>query len=209
MSASRPPLAPSFGSGSTALSTTALAAAGLVITAAGTTAAPARALDVSGPVVCTTTLEAPSAGAMGVSGPVEVTRCGVVRTAPELVTDRFYTWRAPFARGVSVVNQVADLFGVAMGGGREGNRVMGLGFPDQAIIWDGTAVENTSSWMLQNQSPDLPLRTADLPSIFGGSVASPARNATCSAPDRTGCVSPASSYQGGTTSYYQPVRGLW
>jgi hypothetical protein len=208
MSASRPSFVALFRSGSTALSTAALAAAGLVTTAA-IAAAPARALDGSGPVVCTTTLEAPTNGALGLSGPVEVTRCGVVRTTPELVTDRFYSWRAPFARGVSVVNQVADLFGVAMGGGREGNRVMGLGFPDQAITWDGTAVENTASWLLQNQSPDLPLRTADLPSIYGGSVASPARSATCPAPDRVGCVSPASSYQGGTTSYYQPVRGLW
>lgn len=210
MSASRPPLPPSFGSGSTALSTTALAAAGLVITAAAMAAAPARALDVSGPVVCTTTLEAPTAGAMGVSGPVEVSRCGVVRTTPELVTDRFYSWRAPYARGVSVVNQVADLFGIAMGGGRAGNRVMGLGFPDQAITWDGTAVENTASWLLLQQSPDLPLRTADLPSNYGGSIADPARNASCPSPDRVGCGAPTAGFQGGgRTSFYQPVRGLW
>jgi hypothetical protein len=209
MSTSRPPHAPSVSSGPSVLSTQALAAAGLLISATAMVAAPARALDAPGPVVCTTTLEAPTAGSMGISGPVEVTRCGVVRTTPELVTDRYYTWRAPFARGVSVVNQLADLFGVAMGGGREGNRVMGLGFPDQAITWDGTAVENTSAWLLQNQSPDLPLRTADLPSIYGGSIANPSRSATCPSPDRAGCASPASSYQGGSTSYYQPVRGLW
>lgn len=205
MSVSRPP----FPSASRSALTPALAAATLVLGTA-IAAAPARAIDEPGPVVCTTTLEAPTGMQISTGGPVEVTRCGVVRTTPELVTDRFYSWRAPYARGVSVVNQITDLFGIAMGGGREGNRVMGLGFPDQAITWDGTAVENTASWLLQRQSPDLPLRTADLPSNFGGSMADPARSASCPTPDRVGCVAPAASSQGsGPTSYYQPVRGLW
>ncbi len=184
----------------------ALAASGLVLTTCVVVAGPALALEPTGPVVCTTTLEAPS----GMGGPVEFTRCGVVRTTPEVVADRYYTWRAPFARGVSVVNQITDFFGIAMGGGREGNRVMGLGFADQAITWDGTAVENTASSLLQLQSPDLPLRTADLPSSFGGSIGDPARGATCPTPDRVGCVAPtARSQGGGPTSFYQPVRGLW
>jgi hypothetical protein len=190
--------------------TTALATAGLVISATAMLAAPARALDAPGPVVCTTTLEAPTGMRIDTGGPVEVTRCGVVRTTPELVTDRFYSWRAPYARGVSLVNQVTDLFGIAMGGGREGNRVMGLGFPDQAITWDGTALENTASWLLQHQSPDLPLRTGDLTSVYGGSIADPARSASCPSPDRVGCVAPAASFRSdGPTSLYQPVRGMW
>ena len=95
-----------------------LATAGLF--AALTHAAPALA----GPVVCTTTLEAPVANA----APVEMTRCGRVQTVPELVTRRFYSYTAPFERGVSLTNQVTDFFGIAMGGG-DGSRVMGLGFP--------------------------------------------------------------------------------
>jgi hypothetical protein len=173
-------------------------------------ALPAAALDTPGPVVCTTTLEAPTlVGRTPVGGPVEVTRCGVVRTTPELVTDRFYSWRAPFARGVSVVNQITDLLGIAMGGGREGNRVMGLGFPDQSITWDGSAIENTAAWLLDQQSPGLPLRTGDLPAVFGGSIADPARTATCPRPDLAGCGATVSGSQTGPTSYYSPVRGLW
>jgi hypothetical protein len=184
----------------------ALIASGLVLTTCAVVAGPARALDPGGPVVCTTTLEAPS----GMGGPVEFTRCGVVRTTPEMVADRYFTWRAPYERGISVVNQITDFFGIAMGGGRNGNRVMGLGFADQAITWDGSAVENTAAWLLQLQSPDLPLRTADLPSSYGGSIADPARGATCPTPDRLGCVAPASRFQGGgPTSFYQPVRGMW
>jgi hypothetical protein len=163
-------------------------------------ALPAAALDAPGPVVCTTTLEAPlSSGRGTLSAPVEVTRCGVVRTTPELVTDRYYSWRAPYARGVDVVHQITDLFGIAMGGGRDGNRVMGLGFPDQGITWDGSAIENTAATLLGQQSPDLPLRTADLPGVYGGSVADPARSATCPRPDAVGCAA----------SFSPARRGLW
>jgi hypothetical protein len=171
---------------------------------------PAAAIDPPGPVVCTTTLEAPSLGGrLGAGAPVEVTRCGVVRTVPELITDRYYSWRAPYARGVGVVHQVTDLLGIAMGGGREGNRVVGFGFPDQGIIWDGSAVENTAAWLLDQQSPALPLRTGDLPSIFGGSVADPARSATCPRADLAGCGGPLRFDAAGPTSYAPPVRGLW
>ena len=96
----------------------------------------------AGPVVCTTTLEPPllsgarsgvgaSAGELGVaSGPVEVTRCGQVQTPPALMEKRFYSFRAPYAPGVSLTNQITDLFGIALGG-VDGTRVMGLGFPDK------------------------------------------------------------------------------
>ena len=66
---------------------------------------------------------------------------------------------------MSVVNQITDVLGIAMGG-REGNRVMGLGFPDQTIIWDGSAVENTYQVLLDHQSSPLPWRTADVSNGF-------------------------------------------
>lgn len=101
----------------------------------------------AGPVVCRTSIEAPLDG----SPLVEVSRCGPVTTTAELMEQRFFSYTAPYARGVSVVNQITDVLGIAMGG-REGNRVMGLGFPDQTIVWDGSAVENTYQVLLDQQS---------------------------------------------------------
>ncbi|MEY4352832.1 MAG: hypothetical protein RLZZ609_1073 [Cyanobacteriota bacterium] len=132
----------------------------------------------AGPVLCTTTLEAPllkggeplPAG----KGPTEVTRCGVVGTVPELVERRYFSWRAPFARGVDITHQITDFFGLAMGGG-DGTRLMGLGFPDQAIIWDGSAIENTTTFLMDQQVHLVPRRTADLPSPYTTSVGSGGR----------------------------------
>ncbi|MEB3259401.1 MAG: Occludin/ELL family protein [Cyanobacteriota bacterium] len=127
----------------------------------------------TGPVLCTTTLEAPlvrpGQPARERGGPREVTRCGVVGTVPDLVRQRYYSYRAPFARGVDLTHQITDFFGLAMGGG-DGTRLMGLGFPDQAIIWDGVAIENTNRFLMDQQVQLVPRRTADLPSPFTTSV---------------------------------------
>jgi hypothetical protein len=127
----------------------------------------------TGPVLCTTTIEAPLVRAGQPSsergGPREVTRCGVVGTVTDLVRQRYYSYRAPFARGVDLTHQITDFFGLAMGGG-DGTRLMGLGFPDQAIIWDGVAIENTNRFLLDQQVQLVPRRTADLPSPFTTSV---------------------------------------
>ena len=74
------------------------------------------------------------------------------------------------ARGVDPLHQLTDFLGIAVGG-IEGNRVMGLGFPDQTLIWDGSALQNTTGALLEEQSPPLPLRTLDIPSGFDGSLA--------------------------------------
>ena len=135
----------------------------------------------AGPVVCRTSIEAPLDG----SPLVEVSRCGPVTTMPELMEQRFFSYTAPYARGVSVVNQITDVLGIAMGG-REGNRVMGLGFPDQTIVWDGSAVENTYQVLLDQQSTPLPWRTADVSNGFCQGLP-----------------------QGGCSTLSAPVRGLW
>ena len=135
----------------------------------------------AGPVVCRTSIEAPLDG----SPLVEVSRCGPVTTTAELMEQRFFSYTAPYARGVSVVNQITDVLGIAMGG-REGNRVMGLGFPDQAIVWDGSAVENTYQVLLDQQSTPLPWRTADVSNGFCQGLP-----------------------QGGCSNLSAPVRGLW
>jgi hypothetical protein len=184
-----------------------LAVAGLI--AALAPAAPALA----GPVVCTTTLEAPVANA----APVEMTRCGRVQTVPELVTRRFYSYTAPFERGVSLTNQITDFFGIAMGGG-DGSRVMGLGFPDQTIVWDGLALQNTTAVLMEAQSSPLPLRTADISPCFTSSLADTSCNGSRLAPKLTSygygipgadpygrsAFSGTSAGEAGGT-----VRGLW
>ena len=173
-------------------------------------------------MVCTTTLEPPlltgarsgagaSAGALAVqlgvaSGPVEVTRCGQVQTTPALMEKRFYSFRAPYAPGVSLTNQITDLFGIALGG-VDGTRVMGLGFPDQAIVWDGTAVENTYRVLLEQQSGPMPWRTVDVPNGYSGSLGS--AGPTQPAPTQPGKAQPGGGWQDGGASYRTPVRGLW
>jgi hypothetical protein len=127
----------------------------------------------AGPVLCTTTLEAPliqpGQPLAARSGPTEVTRCGVVGTVGELVEQRYFSYRSPFARGVGIPHQITDALGLAMGG-INGNRLMGFGFPDQAIIWDGSAIENTTTFLMDRQVELVPRRTADLPSPFTTSV---------------------------------------
>ena len=84
--------------------------------------------------------------------------------------ERFYSWTAPYASGVDLLHQVTDLLGIAVAG-PQGNRFMGFGFPDQTIIWDGTAVENTYTMLLEDQSDPIPWRTVDIPNGFSGSLA--------------------------------------
>ena len=127
----------------------------------------------TGPVRCTTTIEAPlispgqSQGER--RGPREVTRCGVVGSTTDLVEQRYFTYRSPFARGVDIISQITDFFGVAWGG-RDKPRLMGFGFPDQAVIWDGSAIENTTTFLLDQQVPVVPRRTADLATPFSSSL---------------------------------------
>ena len=144
---------------------------------------------LAGPVVCSTTLEAPQ----GAAAPVEVTRCGPVVTTPELVERRFYGWTSPYARGIDITHQITDLLGIAMGGG-DGTKVMGFGFPDQTIVWDGSALEHTYAVLLEQQGSPLPWRTADLSNGF------------CQGLDKARCGA------GATPRWPQrgsSIRGLW
>jgi len=116
---------------------------------------------LAGPVVCRTGFEAPlDRDGRREGPPLEVTRCGAVQTVPELLERRYASWTAPYARGVDLTHQITDLFGIARGGG-DGSRVMGLGFTDQTIVWDGSAIENPYRTLIEEQSPPLPLRVAD------------------------------------------------
>ena len=144
---------------------------------------------LAGPVVCTTTLEAPQAR-QPYKRPVEITRCGGVQTTPQLVEQRFYSYTAPFARGVDITHQITDLLGISMGGA-DGTKVMGFGFPDQTIVWDGTALDNTYQVLLEKQGGLIPWRTGDVGNGFTSSLGSAASSGA-----------PAASFRA-------PVRGLW
>ena len=173
-----------------------LGAPALLLLAGLTMAGPLQA----GPVLCTTTLEAPPVGAdRRYDAPVEVSRCGPVQTLPELAQRRFYTYTAPFAPGVSLLHQITDALGLAMGG-EQGNRLVAFGFPDQTVVWDATALGNTTARLLEDQSQTMPLRTADLPSMFttslGYGVGPAASLGATMAPRRS-------------DGWMTPVRGLW
>ena len=137
---------------------------------------------LAGPVVCTTTLEAPQAPRAS-TRPVEVTRCDGVQTTPQLVEQRFYTYTSPFSPGVDITHQITDVLGISLGGS-DGTRLMGFGFPDQTIVWDGTALSNTYQVLLDKQSELIPWRTADVGNGFSSSL-------------------------GSAASFRAPVRGLW
>ncbi len=168
----------------------------------------------AGPLACTTSLEAPIMAVRDASGslaipasPVEVTRCVPVESVPQLVDRRAYGWTAPFAPGVDLLHQVTSVLGIAMGG-LDGRRVMGFGFPDQTLIWDGTAIHNTAYALLDLQSNPMPLRTPDLVSVFSTSLGSGG-----------GLAQPPNPQEGGIpTVYLNPPlmlnapassRGLW
>ena len=123
---------------------------------------------LAGPLVCTTSVEAPPPD-RGFA-PVEVTVCHPTETTSELINRRVFTWTSPMARGVDPLHQLTDVLGIAVGS-MEGNRVMGLGFPDQTLVWDGSALQNTTGALLEEQSPPLPVRTLDISSGFDSSLA--------------------------------------
>jgi len=148
----------------------------------------------AGPVLCTTTLEAPSSAG---AAPVELTRCDAVQTVPELVERRFFTYTAPYAEGVSIRGQVRDLFGLATGSINRGKAFGAFGFPDQTIVWDGTALENTYTVLLEAQSDLQAWRTGDLSNGFACSLGSP------SACPRL------NDAKGHAASDRTPVRSLW
>jgi hypothetical protein len=118
-----------------------------------------------------------------------------VTTTSELMERRFFSYRAPFARGIDITHQITDLLGISMGGG-DGTRVMGFGFPDQAIVWDASAVGNTYRVLLDQQSNPMPWRTADI------------NNGFCQGLPQGGCSAPSAP-----VAWPQPgariVRGLW
>ena len=131
---------------------------------------------LAGPLVCTTSVEAPPLGSA--AAPVEVTVCHSMETTSELINRRFYTWTSPMARGADPLHQLTDVLGIAVGG-IEGNRFMGFGFPDQTLIWDGSALQNTTGALLLEQSPPLPMRTLESRAVSTAAWRTPRPSKPC------------------------------
>jgi hypothetical protein len=124
---------------------------------------------LASPVVCTTTLEASDSSAGSALLPVEVTTCGPTETRSVLLNRGMFSWTAPFVRGIDLTHQITDLLGIAVAG-TSGNQLMGFGFPDQTIVWDAVAIENTVGALIEEQSPPNAWRTHDLPNGFGSGL---------------------------------------
>ena len=172
------------------------------------TAVQAQSVVAGTPVVCTTSWEAsPALPRSGFSRgaqlppPVLISRCQRGQNIPELMERRMMTHTAPYAPGVSLGHQVTDLFGIAMGG-LDGAKFMGLGFPDQTIVWDGTAVENTYRALLEEQSQPLAWRTADVSSGFSSNLSAGPGGELSSSEQMVPWQNPPAR-RGAT------VRGLW
>ena len=124
---------------------------------------------MAGPMMCSTSLEAPDPSVGSGLVPVEVTTCGPTETTSALLNRRMFTWTAPFVRGIDVTHQITDLLGLAVAG-TGGNQLMGFGFPDQTIVWDASAIENTVEALIEEQSPLSAWRTQDISNGFGSSL---------------------------------------
>lgn len=159
----------------------------------------------AGPVQCTTSLEAPilptpSTRAGLPPAPVEVTRCAPVVTVPELVDRRSYTYSPPFQEGVNISHQIQGALGVSLA--RDGSgKILAFGFPEQLLIWDASAMSNTTAALMDDQVNAMPTRTHDLTSAYNSSLAFDGLAASNASARRS--TIPTSSL------YSNNVRGLW
>lgn len=118
------------------------------------------------PLVCTTTYNTSGNGTE-----IESNICQIIETQNERIEDDIYTWRAPYSSGTGVFQGIADDLGLAFGG-INGTNFVGIGYPEQTIVWDGGVLQNSVQELLELQTEPIPLRTADLPNAFESSLAS-------------------------------------
>ena len=100
---------------------------------------------------------------------LESSICRQIETQDEHIEEEIYTWRAPYSSGIKVLPGIAENLGLALGG-INGNNLVGIGYPEQAIVWDAEILQNRVQALLELQTESVPLRTADLPSGFEGSL---------------------------------------
>lgn len=122
------------------------------------------------PLVCTTTYNSTSGGTE-----LETSICKSIETQDERIGEELYTWRAPYSSGIGLFQGIAEDLGLAFGG-INGTNFVGLGYPEQTIVWDGGILQKSVYELLELQTEPLPLRTADLPNAFESSLANTSFN---------------------------------
>jgi len=117
------------------------------------------------PLVCTTTYNETSNGTK-----LESNICQNIETQNERIEHDIYTWRAPYSSGIGLFQGITEDLGLAFGG-INGTNFVGIGYPDQTIVWDGGILQKSIEELLELQTEPLPFRTADLPNAFESSLA--------------------------------------
>lgn len=117
------------------------------------------------PLVCTTTYNSTGGGTE-----LETSVCKSIETQNDRIGEEIYTWRAPYSSGIGLFQGIAEDLGLAFGG-INGTHFVGIGYPEQTIVWDGGILQKSVQELLELQTESLPLRTADLPNAFESSLA--------------------------------------
>ena len=117
------------------------------------------------PLVCTTAYNSTNGGTA-----LETSICKSIETQDERIGKEIYTWRAPYSSGIGLFQGIAEDLGLAFGG-INGTNFVGIGYPEQTIVWDGGILQKSAQELLELQTELLPLRTADLPNAFESSLA--------------------------------------
>jgi len=97
--------------------------------------------------------------------PVNITDCREITSEADIFENNFYSYSAPFSLGVSIPYELSDILGLSLGK-EQGTLVKALGFPEQKIDWDGTALSNTFKTFLTKQSRHSPIRTEPIGNGF-------------------------------------------
>ena len=117
------------------------------------------------PLVCTTTYNSTNGGAE-----LKTSSCKSIESQNERLDEEIYTWRSPYSSGIGLFQGIAEDLGLAFGG-NNGTHFVGIGYPEQTIVWDGGILQKSVQELLELQAEPLPLRTADLPNAFESSLA--------------------------------------
>jgi hypothetical protein len=117
------------------------------------------------PLVCTTIYNETTN-----STKLESNICQNIETQNERIEKEIYTWRAPYSSGIGLFQGITEDLGLALGG-VNGTNFVGIGYPEQTIVWDGGILQKSIRELLELQTEPIPLRTADLPNAFESSLA--------------------------------------
>jgi len=95
--------------------------------------------------------------------------CKKLETQDELIEQEAYTWRAPYSSGAGLSQGITENLGITVGG-IDAERIVGFGYPEQPIVWNGERLQNNYKKLLEMQTDSLPLRTMDLQTAFKDSL---------------------------------------